>query len=91
MKELSIELYLNNGECKDDSGVVVKTSEDIINRIKGFLEDFYNDGYSECDPRYYDINQKLVDKLYSEEYVRVGSTLSVSLWDVEDEQPINPR
>lgn len=83
MKELTMELYLYSGETKD-STVDFESVDSAILEIKSFLEGFYNEGYSECDPRYHDLTPEIINRLLSEEYVRVNSTLSLWLNEVEN-------
>ena len=53
MNELSLELFLDNGECFDNTVTLPDDSLiDIEYEILNFVERYFNEGFRECDPRY---------------------------------------
>ena len=57
MNELSLELFLDNGEYFDNTVTLPNDSLiDIEYQILNFMEDYFNEGFRECDPQYYKLD-----------------------------------
>ena len=84
MNELSLELFLDNGECFDNTVTLPNDSLiDIEYQILNFVEDYFNEGFRECDPRYYNLDDIDYENLKLGRRVTLNGLLKVRLFKEE--------
>ena len=81
MNELSLELSLDNGECFDNTVILPDDSSiDIEYEILNFVERYFNEGFRECDPRYYNLDDIDYENLKLGRRVTLNGLLKVRLF-----------
>ena len=84
MNELSLWLFLDNGECFDNTVALPNDSLiDIQYQILNFVEDYFNEGFRECDPRYYNLDSIDYENLKLGRRVTLNRLLKVRLFKEE--------
>ena len=85
MNELSLELFLDNGEYFDNTVALPNNSlVDIQYQISNFVEDCFNEGFQECDPQYYKLGNGDYENLKLGKRVTVNRILKVQIFKGED-------
>ena len=85
MNELSLWLFLDNGECFDNTVTLPNNSlVDIEYQILNFVGDYFNEGFRECDPRYYKLSSGDYENLKLGKRVTVNRILKVQIFKGED-------
>ena len=85
MNELSLELFLDNGEYFDNTVILPNNSlVDIEYQILNFVGDYFNEGFRECEPRYYKLSNGDYENLKLGKRVTVNRILKVQILKGED-------
>ncbi len=85
MNELSLELFLDNGEYFDNTVTLPNDSLlDIEYQILNFVEDYFNEGFRECDPQYYKLDNGDYENLKLGMRVTINRVLKIQVFKGED-------
>lgn len=83
MLELTMELDFTNGEHYDDT-VEIDGANNVMSEVIDFISSYHDEGYDECDPRYYELSKEQLEILFRSGSFYINDVLKLTVVEIDN-------